>query len=109
MGDHFPSRPPLNLSEMLLVAAAIIVVGDVVQLARVRDFAWPTFFLVGRWSLLAYLVISGMLEYVFVFDGARGASPVVMTCMLVIFAVDVPMLFAISVARYQTVDGVASR
>lgn len=42
-----------------------------------------------------------MLEYVFVLDGTRGASLLVMTFMLVVFALDVPALLAFSVARYQ--------
>lgn len=55
----------------------------------------------GRYALLAYLVIAGMLEYVFVLDHTRGATLVVLTLMLVIYAVDIPVLLAFSVARYQ--------
>jgi hypothetical protein len=45
-----------------------------------------------------------MLEYVFVLDGTRGSTLVVMTVMLAIFAVDVPVLLAFSVARYQPAE-----
>ena len=44
-----------------------------------------------------------MLEYIFVFDGTRGQILFVMSCMLAVFAVNVPMLLAFSVARYQPV------
>jgi hypothetical protein len=101
MAAHLPAHPPLGLAEVLLVLAAVVLAANVVLVARLRDFAWASFFLVAKWSLLAYLVIAGMLEYIFVFDGTRGQILVVMTCMLAIFAVNVPMLLAFSVARYQ--------
>ena len=78
---------------MLLAAAAV--------LARVRDFAWRTFFVVGGWALAAYLVIAGMLEFVFVLDHTRGSLLIVLTLMLAVYAVNVPLLLAFSVARYQ--------
>jgi hypothetical protein len=103
MAAHLPAHPPLGFAEVLLVLAAAVLVANVVLVARLRDFAWASFFLVVKWSLLAYLVIAGMLEYIFVFDGTRGQILVVLTCMLAIFAVNVPMLLAFSVARYQPV------
>jgi hypothetical protein len=50
--------------------------------------ARPPGSLVTRWALLAYLVIAGMLEYVFVLDHTRGRVLLVLTLMLVLFAVD---------------------
>ena len=44
------------------------------SLARVQEFAWEAFFLVGRWALVTYTVIAGMLEYVFVLDRTAGPS-----------------------------------
>jgi len=61
------------------------------------------FFRVGDWALLAYGVIAGMLEFIFVFDHTRGGSLVVFTLSLLVFALDVPLLLAFSVARYQEV------
>jgi hypothetical protein len=103
MASHLPAHPPLGFAEVLLVMAAVVLVTNVVLLARLRDFAWASFFLVAKWALLAYLVIAGMLEYIFVLDGTRGQILVVMTCMLAIFAANVPLLLAFSVARYQPV------
>jgi hypothetical protein len=42
-----------------------------------------------------------MLEYVFVADHTRGGTLVVLTLMLLIYAVDIPVILAFSVARYQ--------
>ena len=42
-----------------------------------------------------------MLEYVFVLDHTRGTMLVVLTSMLIVFAVDIPTLFAFTVALYQ--------
>ena len=72
-----------------------------VALSRVREFAWRTFFTVGGWVLLAYAVIAGMLEFVFVLDQTRGAVLLVLSLMLLVFAVDIPIVLAFSVARHQ--------
>jgi hypothetical protein len=103
MAAHLPRRPPLMLAEVLACLAAALVFTNVALLLRLESFAWASFFLVVRWALLAYMVIAGMLEFVFVYDGTRGASLVLMTCMLAIFAVDIPVLLGFSVARYQQV------
>jgi hypothetical protein len=42
-----------------------------------------------------------MLEYVFVYDGTRGSALIVLTTMLLIFALDVPMIIAFTVAKYS--------
>ncbi len=49
-------------------------VGNVIMLARVKDFAWERFFQVARWSLLAYAVIAGMIEYAFLENHVRGGT-----------------------------------
>jgi hypothetical protein len=88
---------------LMLAAAAVLVLADVVLLARLREFAWPVFFQVAKWSLLAYSVMYGILEFTFVYDHVAGSTLVVLTLMLVVIAVDVPMLFGFSVARYAEV------
>ena len=103
MAAHLPKKPPLTLAEVLACLGGALVLANVTLLARLGDFAWSRFFLVAKWALAAYVVISGMLEFVFVYDGTRGASLVLMTCMLAIFAVDIPVLLAFSVARYEEV------
>ncbi len=54
-------------------------------------------------TLLAYIVIAGMLEYTFIYDHTRGSLLAVMTLMLVTFTLNVPILLAFTVARFQAV------
>lgn len=98
---YIPRHAPLGVPIGLLVAAGVVLIANMIALSRVRAFAWNKFFLVGGWALLAYVVISGMLEYVFVLDHTPRSQLVLLTMTLVVFAVDIPLLFAFSVARYQ--------
>lgn len=100
LAARLPNPAPLQLLTGLLAAAAALLAADVVLLARLRDFAWPLFFRVARWTMLAYAVMYGILEFTFVYDHVTGATLVVLTLMLVVFAVDIPLLFGFSVARY---------
>jgi hypothetical protein len=102
---YLPRRAPLGPPIGLLVAAGFLLVANLVALSRLRKFAWDKFFLVGGCALLAYIVIAGMLEYVFVLDHTPRTLLVLMSMMLAIFAVDIPLLFAFSVARYQPAPG----
>ncbi len=74
---------------------------NVFLLSRQRDFAWWRFGQVGRWMLLVYTVIAGMLEYTFIYDHTRGTVLVIMSLLLVLFTVNVPLIAAFTVARYQ--------
>jgi hypothetical protein len=103
LASRLPRPAPLPLLVALLAAAAVLVLADVALLARLREFAWPVFFQVAKWSLLAYSVMYGILEFTFVYDHVAGSTLVVLTLMLVVIAVDVPMLFGFSVARYAEV------
>jgi len=98
---HLPQRAPLGPAVGLLAAAAVLLVADAALVSRLRTFAWRVFFQVAGWVLVAYVVIGGMLEFTFVYDGTRGALLVVLTLSLLVFALDIPMLLGFSVARYQ--------
>jgi hypothetical protein len=100
LASRLPHPAPLPLLIALLAAAAVLVLIDAVLLARLRDFAWPLFFQVAGWSLLAYSVMYGILEFTFVYDHVTGSTLAVMTLMLVVIAIDIPLLFGFSVARY---------
>lgn len=102
LASRLPRPAPLPLLVALLAAAAALLLADIVLLARLRDFAWPLFFQVAKWSLLAYAVMYGMLEFTFVYDHVTGSTLVVLTLMLAVFAIDVPVLFGFSVARYAS-------
>ena len=101
IASHLPRHVPLGPAVALLAASALLMVGNVVALSRVRDFAWPAFFGVAKWALLAYATIAGILAYVFVKDGTRGGELVVLTLSLAIFAIHIPLLIGFTVARYQ--------
>jgi hypothetical protein len=101
LAAHLPGHAPLGVPIGLLIAAGVLLAVNAFLLSRLHDFAWATFRVVAGWTLLAYLVIAGMLEYVFVFDHTPGGTLVVLTFMLAIFAVDVPLLLGYNVARYQ--------
>jgi hypothetical protein len=103
LAAYLPRHAPLGIAVALLVLAAALELTNAILLDRLTDFAWDRFFQVGRWALLAYAVIGGMIEYAFVFDKTRGAQLVVMTLMLVLFMLNVPVLIAFTVARYERV------
>jgi hypothetical protein len=48
------------------------------------------------------VIIAGMLEFTFIYDGTRGGLLAVMTMSLLLFTLNVPVLLAFTVARFQT-------
>jgi hypothetical protein len=101
IASKLPGHVPLTLPVLLLGASALIMLANLVILARTPDFNWDAFFGVAKWAFLAYCVIAAMLEFVFVHDGTRGGILVVLTLSLLVFAVHVPLLVGFTVARYQ--------
>lgn len=109
LSAHLPEHVPLGPAVALLVASILVLAVNIFLLSRVKDFAWDQFFEVAKWSMLAYVVIAGMIEYVFLRNHVSGGSLVVLTLSLVVFAVHVPMLVGFTVARYaDPADGVAA-
>ena len=102
LASYLPKHAPLWFALVLLAVAAALQLTNAFLLSRIEDFAWTRFFQVGRWALLAYALIAGMIEFAFVYDHTRGAQLVVMTAMLALFMLNVPVLIAFTVARYQT-------
>jgi hypothetical protein len=107
IASHLPKHVPLGPAYALLAASALLLVANVVALSRVPGFNWSAFFLVAKWAALAYAVIAGMLEFVFVKDGTRGGELVVVTLSLIVYAIHVPLLIGFTVARYQPTGAVA--
>jgi hypothetical protein len=101
LASHLPKAAPAGPAVALLAVAGVVMLAAVGVVSRLRDFAWDVFFRVAGWAGLAYVVIAGMLEYVFVLDNTHGTTLVMLTLMLVVFALDIPLLLAFSVARYQ--------
>jgi hypothetical protein len=100
LSAHLPKHVPLGPALGLLIASAGLFGVNVFLLTRVRDFAWDRFFEVGKWSLLAYMIIAAMIEYAFVRNHVGGGALVVLTLSLAVFAVHVPTLVGFTVARY---------
>jgi hypothetical protein len=96
----------LTVPTVLLGVAAALLVVNAVLLLRIKAFAWPVFFRVLGWAMLAYAVIAGILEYVFVYDHTPARLLILFTAMLVLFAVDVPLMLSYSVARWQPLDAI---
>lgn len=100
LAARLPGRPGLAVPVGLVAAGGVCTMAAMVMLSRIRPFAWGTFLLVMKWALLAYLVIAGMLEFVFIRDHTPGPTMGVLTATLVVFAVDVPTILAFTVARF---------
>lgn len=100
MAGNFPKPPSLAIPVALLAGSAILFGFSLLLLTRHRGFAWAVFFGVARWALLAYLVIAGMIEYAFIHNHADGAPLLVLSLMLLMFALDVPLSIGFTVARF---------
>ena len=101
LASHLPHEASLGPVMILLSLATLSLFCAIGAMSKIKNFAWKAFFGVARWAILAYLVITGILEYVFIFDHTRGSMLLVLTLSLLIFLVDVPLLLSFSVARYQ--------
>jgi hypothetical protein len=101
LSAHLPNHVSLTPAIVLLAASATLLAGNLVLLARVDAFAWRRFFEIARWALLAYAIIAGMIEYVFLRNHTSGGALVVLSLSLAVFAVHVPVLIGFTVARYQ--------
>jgi len=101
LSANLPQHVSLAPAVILLALSALLMAGNLFSLTRVKGFAWERFFAVAKWSLLAYLVIGGMLEFVFVHNHVRGGTLVVLTLSLLVFAIHVPALMGFTVARYS--------
>lgn len=104
LSAHLPDHVPLAPAVVLLAASALLMAGNLASLARVKEFAWRRFFQVAKWSMLAYVVIAGMIAYVFLRNHVSGGPLVVLLLSLVVFAIHIPVLVGFTVARYSGPD-----
>ena len=98
---YLPKHAQTGVAIAILCVAAALELGNALLLSRIQGFAWARFRQVAGWSLLAYVIIGGMIEYAFVYDHTRGTQLVILTLMLALFVLNVPVLIAFTVARYQ--------
>lgn len=100
---HLPEHVAMTFPTVMIVLAGVLLAANIVLLSRIPVFAWASFFKVFRWTILAEGIVAGILEYVFIFDGTRGAVLVLMSSTLVIFVLDLAVLFGFSVAQFQDI------
>jgi hypothetical protein len=100
MASYAPRKAPLGAAAALLVAGALLLLAAGVLLASLKNFSRTTFLKVFKWAIFADLVTAAMIEFAFVRDHTRGASLLIVTCMLVVFTLSVPTTIAFTVARY---------
>jgi hypothetical protein len=106
--SYIPGKPNLAPAVGLLAGSASIVLANAVILSRIRNFAWGLFWKVGAWTLVAYAIIAGMLMFVFIYDNIPGKQLTLLLLTLAVFALDIPIMLAFSVARFQPPDRAAS-
>jgi hypothetical protein len=102
MASYVPRRPPVGLPLALAIVSVLALVAAGGLLARLNEFAWERFRLVFGWALLAYIISAGMIAFAFVKDHASGAPLAIVLVMLAVFALDVPVIIAFTVARYSS-------
>lgn len=100
LSAHIPQHVPLGPAIGLLIASAALMTLNFVLLSRVPGFAWPRFFLVFKWALLAYAFTAAMIGYAFLENHLRGGPLIILTLSLVVYALQVPGLIAFTVARF---------
>ncbi len=104
LSAHLPEHVPLDPAIALLAASSLLLIGNVAVLWRTEGFNRRRFLEVAKWALLAYSIIAGLIEYVFLRNNTSGGPLVVLTLSLVVFALTVPVLIAFTVARYDEPD-----
>ena len=100
MASYAPRKAPLGIEAAFLVVGALLLACAGVLLAGLKDFSRKTFITVLKWAIFADLITAAMIEFAFVRDQTRGASLLIVTCMLVVFTLSVPTTIAFTVARY---------
>ena len=98
---YIPDDVPLVAPMVLAAVATGLLVLNVYLTSRLKPFAWAVFKQVFGWSLVGYGVISALLMFVFIRDDIPGDVMTFLIAMLLIYAVNIPLLLAFSVARYQ--------
>ena len=98
---YIPEPAPLWGPIMWCGIGAALTVASIIQIARKPRFNRNLFFKVAKWAFLYILVLSGMGEYIIVFGGTRGKTLIIMTVALLLFLINIPMLWGFSVARHQ--------
>ncbi len=101
MAAYLPDEPPLSWPAAFLTASVLLLAAAALFLQRRPRFAWRLFWSVARWVFVGTLIFSATAVFVFVYDGTRGPTLAIMAAVLVLTAIDIPLLIAFSVARHE--------
>jgi hypothetical protein len=101
LASYLPSKPNTIPVYVLLTASTLLIVAQLVLIGSLSSFSRSSFHAVAGWSLAAYIVIGGMIEYVFLRNHTSGEELALLTWGLALFVLDVPLILGFSVARYQ--------
>ncbi len=96
---YLPRPAPLAVPLAFLASAVALLVGALAVLARAESLSWRQLVVVARYSALGTLVVAGIAEFVFLYDGTRGRVLALMSAVLLLAALDVPVIFGFSVAK----------
>lgn len=97
-------RPSLTVPTVFVVAGVALELVAAAMALRVRPFAWGRFGQVFGWTLLAYLLQSFLILYSFIRNDIPAKPMATLAIGLFVFATDVPLMIAFTVARYQRTD-----
>ncbi|HVW18332.1 MAG TPA: hypothetical protein VHB30_08795 [Solirubrobacteraceae bacterium] len=97
--SHLPRSVPLTLPWILVIASGVLLLTAYASVRLVEGFAWSRFLTVGRWLILVYGVLAGLIEYTFIRNHTRGGPLLVLTLSIAIFWLTVPLLISYTVAR----------
>jgi uncharacterized membrane protein len=84
------------------VIALVVLLFAVGALVKIKSFAWSIFWLVFKWTLLVYCIISAFLLFIFTFNHMPESRLLPILFSLILFAVDVPLNISFTVAYSQT-------
>jgi dolichyl-phosphate-mannose--protein O-mannosyl transferase len=104
LAAYLPQQPPLAIPIALLLLSVVLLIAAVAFMRQLRNFAWALFFSVARWVLVLTLTFAVMAEFVFLYDRTPAGPLAIMTVVLILAAVNVPILMAFSVARHERVE-----
>jgi hypothetical protein len=104
LASYLPGKPTTVPAYAMLAGASAFVLAQLVLIGSLSDFSRSSFHAVAGWSLAAYVVIGGMIEYVFLRNHTGGEELALLTWGLALFVLDVPLILGFSVARYQRPD-----
>ncbi len=102
LSAYLPKMAPLLPAYVILGFSLAISLMNIVLLISLKDISWKIFFQVGRWAIVAELVIASILEFVFIYDGTRGVMLIIMSFLLFLFALNVATILSFTVAKYQS-------